>query len=45
MKNQTRKDRKLALNKDTVRALDQVDLAKAAGGDITSTTHLTRIAC
>lgn len=45
MKNQPRKDRKLSLQKDTVRSLDQVDLAKVAGGDITSTTHYTRILC
>ena len=39
--NETRKDRKLSLRKDTVRALDQVDLTKIAGGDYTSTTHRT----
>lgn len=45
MKNQ-HPPRKLSLHKDTVRALSQVDLAKVAGGDITSTTHLvTRVFC
>jgi len=39
--NQARKQRKLSLQKDIVRALDPVDLAKVAGGDYTSTTHRT----
>ena len=44
MKNQ-KHDRKLPLRKETVRALDKIELGNVVGGDITSTTHLTRIAC
>ncbi|HEY0193893.1 MAG TPA: class I lanthipeptide [Kofleriaceae bacterium] len=37
------KARKLTLNKDTVRALDQIDLAKIAGGNVTSTVQPSHI--
>lgn len=37
MKNQHRKDRKLSLRKETVRELDQLELADVAGGQLTTT--------
>jgi hypothetical protein len=43
--NQPRNDRKLPLRKEVVRTLNQVDLANVVGGDITSTTHVSRIIC
>lgn len=48
MKKQSRTDHKLpklAVRQETVRQLSQLDLGQVAGGDITSTTHLTKILC
>jgi hypothetical protein len=45
MKNQLRNHHKLALRKETVRALDPFELAEAAGGEVTTTVLPTRIGC
>ena len=44
MKNQ-KSDRKLPLRKETVRALDKIELDKIVGGDVTSTVHPTHAIC
>lgn len=42
MKNQ-KSDRKLPLRKETVRALDKLELDQVVGGNVTSTLQPTRI--
>lgn len=45
MKKQVRHDIRLALRKETVRALNQLDLDGVAGGEPTTTVIPTRILC
>jgi hypothetical protein len=45
MKRSPRTPQKLALRKDTLRVLDQLDLSDVAGGLPTTTVLVTRCAC
>jgi hypothetical protein len=44
MKNHNRA-RKLPLGKETIRALDQIELGDVAGGNVTSTVQPTNVVC
>jgi hypothetical protein len=45
MKRSPRTEQKLALRKDTVRALNRLDLAEVAGGEPTSTLRPSKVEC
>jgi hypothetical protein len=45
MKKQPRNDPKLALRQETVRQLTRLELAQAAGGDVTSTVRPSNALC